>query len=158
MAGNCFISSQTTFLSRLNSRKFAQWLSLPSRASPIAKERSESVPRSKPAAEHCSAALIFATGPTLLGYLLILVVVFAIFGIRDLFQDLSGEKRREHKEALKTAIEQLKEDHEPLTAENIQEQKDANAKPSLIVTAQAISETVVLAATLHRECGPVIPQ
>jgi len=57
-----------------------------------------------------------------LGYLLILVVVFAIFGIRDLFQDLSGEKGREHKEALKTAIEQLKED-EPLTAENIQEPK-----------------------------------
>ena len=128
IAGNCFISSQTTFLSRLHSRKFAQRLSLPSRASPIAKKRSESVPRSKPAAEHCSAALVFATGPTLLGYLLILVVVFAIFGIRDLFQDLSGEKRREHKEALKTAIEQLKEDHEPLTAENIQEQMDANAE------------------------------
>jgi hypothetical protein len=29
---------------------------------------------------------------------------------------------------LKTAIEQLKEDHEPLTAENIQEQMDANAE------------------------------
>jgi len=82
----------------------------------------------KPAAEQCSAAPVFATGPTLLGYLLILAVVFAIFGIRNLFQDLSGEKRREQKEALKTAIERLKEDHEPLTAENIQEQMDANAE------------------------------
>jgi len=51
----------------------------------------------KPAAEQCSAAPVFATGPTLLGYLLILAVVFAIFGIRDLFQDLIGEKRREHR-------------------------------------------------------------
>jgi hypothetical protein len=41
---------------------------------------------------------------------------------------LSGEKRREHKEALKTAIEQLKEDHERLTTENIQDPMDANAE------------------------------
>jgi hypothetical protein len=42
------------------------------------------------------------------------------------WEEQQKTERRQQLEDLKDAIEQLRDDHEPVTAENIQEQMDAN--------------------------------